>query len=88
MEVRARDVEAVDVRRNDAGDEEEAVYERVGVGACEEQDRERWEEEVDEGEAEASKHVGRQRGIEIESLRGCCAANHMEDSQCNFVMRE
>lgn len=41
---------------HDAGDEEEAVDERVGVGACEEEDGERGEEEVDEGETEAGEH--------------------------------
>lgn len=49
MEVRAGDVEAVDVRGDDAADEEEARYERVGVGACEEEDGEGGEEEVCEG---------------------------------------
>lgn len=57
MEVRARDVEAVDVGGYDAGDEEEAVYQRVGVGAREEEDGEGGEDEVDEGEAEAGEHV-------------------------------
>lgn len=56
MEVRARDVEAVDVGGYDAGDEEEAVDERVGVGARQEEDGEGREEEVDEGEAEAGEH--------------------------------
>lgn len=53
MEVRARDVEAVDVGGDDAGDEEEAVYQSVGVRAREQEDGEGREEEVDEGEAEA-----------------------------------
>lgn len=63
MVVRARDVEAVDVGGYDAGDEEEAVYERVGVGACEEEDGEGREEDVDEGEAEAGEHVGRKAWV-------------------------
>ena len=41
---------------HDASDEEEAVDERVGVGAGEEEDGERREEEVDEGETEAGEH--------------------------------
>ena len=47
----------MDVGWYDAGDEEEAVYEGVRVGACEEEDGERGEEDVYEGEAEAREHV-------------------------------
>lgn len=58
MVVSARDVETVDVGWDDAGDEEEAVYQRVGVGAREEEDGEGGKEDVDEGEAEAGEHFG------------------------------
>lgn len=56
MVVRAGDVEAVEVRGDDAGDEQEAVDQRVGVGPREEEDGEGREEEVDEGEDEAGEH--------------------------------
>lgn len=53
MEVRAGEVEAVDVRGDDAADEEDAGDEGVGVGSCEEEDGEWGEEDVYEGEEEA-----------------------------------
>lgn len=43
MIICAIDVETMDVGRNDAAEEEDAVEEGVGVGACEEEDGERWE---------------------------------------------
>ncbi len=51
----------MDVGRDDPGDEEEAVDEGVGIGAREEEDGKRREEEVDEGEAETGEHDGRER---------------------------
>ena len=78
----------MDVGRYDAGDEEEAVYEGVGVGACEEENGEGREEEVDEGEAEAGEHVGggrRGSGWEV-GLRGCCAMGHFGDVHCGVMI--
>lgn len=54
MKIRTANVEAVNMTRYDAAKEEETGEERVGVGTCEEEDREGREEDVYEGEDEAS----------------------------------
>ena len=47
MEIGAADVEAVDMAGDHAEEEEETVYEGVGVGACEEEHGEGGKDDVD-----------------------------------------
>lgn len=65
------------VRRYDTRDEQEAADERVGVGAGKEEDGKGREEKVDEGEAEAGEHVGRNAGRDG-GLRSRCAVEHLQ----------
>ena len=58
VEIRAADVKAVYMRRYDTTYEEAAVHQRVGVGACYEEDGEGWEEDVYDCQEEAVDHVG------------------------------
>ena len=48
MKIRAADVESVDVARDDAAEEEDAVEEGIGVGSGQEEDGEWREENCDE----------------------------------------
>ena len=67
-------------------DEQEAVDERVGVRAGEEEDGEGGEKEIDEGEAEAGEHVGRCAGRDW-ALHGYWAMGHLGGSQWEITVR-
>lgn len=57
----------MDVGGDDAGDEEEAVDEGVGVGACEEEDGEGWEEDVDYYAEFRSQQCSLKEGEELQN---------------------
>lgn len=57
MEIRAADVECVDVARDDAAEEEDTVEEGIGVGPGQEEDGEWREENGDECQHQAVEHL-------------------------------